>query len=130
MNPQKLSRVVTWCITVSLLLSATFGILVCDRASAKSGNNQAGNNQSNNDSRNADKVSSDLRTEVGRAQRHKKDNNNNEDVKVILQFNGPVTGELNALLNSNGVKVRKRFRNFSSNVVELPASIVEQLAAF
>src|SRR5258707_696392 len=42
MNPRRLSRLVTWCITASLLLSATFGIMVCDRASANSGGTGTG----------------------------------------------------------------------------------------
>src|SRR5258708_11129959 len=126
MNPRRLSRLVTWCITASLLLSATFGIMVCDRASAKSRDNR----DDNNDSRNADKVSPDLRTRVRHAHQRSQENNNDEDVKVILQFNGPASAGLVALLSRNGVHVRKHFNNFNSHMVELPASVVEELASF
>src|SRR6266576_6762858 len=105
MTPRKLSRLVTWCITASLLLSATFGILVCDRASAKTRNNR----DDNNDSRNADKVSPDLRTRVRRTHQGSQGNNNDEDVKVILQFNGPASPGLVALLRSSVVHMRNHF---------------------
>src|SRR6266478_6277012 len=121
MNPHKLSRVVTWCLTVSLMLSATLGILVCDRASAKSGNSQA-----NNDSRRADKVSPDLHTKVRRSQ----NSHNDEDVKVILQLNGPASAPLATLLGNGRLHVRKQFNNLQAHMVELPLSVVEQLAAF
>src|ERR1700716_2612234 len=117
MTPRNLSRLVTWCITASLLSSATFGILVCDRASAKSRNNR----DDNNDSRNADKVSPDLRTQVRRTHQRSQGNSNNEDVKVILQFNGPASAGLVALLRRSGVHMRKHFNNFNSHMVEFPA---------
>src|SRR6266850_597946 len=102
MNPRRLSRLVSWCIAVSLLFSGSFGILVCDRASAKSDKKDR-----DNDSRRADKISPDLRSRVRKAQRNRQENKGDEDVKVILQFNGPASPQLVALLNSNGVKVRK-----------------------
>src|SRR5436190_6104825 len=92
MNPQKFPRLVSWCVTLSLLFAATFGILVTDRASAKSGNKKT-----NEAASKADKVSSDLRTRVKNAQK----NNGDGNVNVILQFNGPASGPLTALLNSN-----------------------------
>src|SRR2546421_7578418 len=51
-------------------------------------------------------------------------------VRVILQLNGKPTGQLNALLNRNGVHVRASFSNFNALSVELPANVVDELADF
>src|SRR2546421_11892200 len=51
-------------------------------------------------------------------------------VRVILQLNGKPTGQLNALLNRNGVHVRASFSNFNAQAVELPANVVDELASF
>src|SRR5690348_13381278 len=42
-------------------------------------------------------------------------------VKVILQLNDKPSGQLNALLAANGVKIRKHFDNLNSFALELPA---------
>src|SRR6266853_1778137 len=120
MNPRKFPRFVSWSIAVSLLFSCTLGILVHDSASAKSGNSQA-----NNDSRSGDKVSPDLRTKVRRSK-----GKNDENVKIILQLTGPASLPLVALLANNRVHVRKHFNKLQSHMVELPLSVVEQLATF
>src|SRR5258708_32025411 len=120
MTPRKLSRFISWSIAVSLLLSCTVGILVHDSASAK-----ARNSQTNNDARRGDKVSPDLRTKVRRSK-----GKNDENVKVILQLTGPASAPLVALLANNRVHVRKHFNKLKSHMVELPLSVVEQLAAF
>ena len=51
-------------------------------------------------------------------------------VRVILQFSDTPTGPLNALLNSNGVHIRSQFRYLNTFVVDLPASVVSELAEF
>ena len=122
-NPQRLSQFLSWCITVSLLLAATFGILVCDRASAKSNNHQ-----SDRLAPRGDKVAPDLRTKVRRSQRQRSDDG--DLLKVILQFNAPPSALVNTLLKRNGVRVRRHFQNLNSKAVELPANVVDQLAAF
>ena len=54
----------------------------------------------------------------------------NETLKVILQLNGSMSGELNALLNSNGVRIKKRFAALNTLALELPSSVVESLNQF
>ncbi|HYO91444.1 MAG TPA: S8 family serine peptidase, partial [Pyrinomonadaceae bacterium] len=49
---------------------------------------------------------------------------------MILQFSGKPSGRLNALLNRNDVHVRAHFENFNVSAVELPASVVQELASF
>src|SRR5438132_11790062 len=115
MNPYKRTRLLPLFISLSLLLSLSLGILVGERASA-SGTTPA----------TADKVAPDLRGKVRRAQ----SGGGDEVVKVILQFNGPISATLNALLNSNGVHIRRQFQNFNIHVVELPASVAGTLASF
>jgi len=51
-------------------------------------------------------------------------------VKVILQLDGHMSGQLNALLRSNGVKVKKKFANFNAFAVELPLNVVDSLSHF
>src|SRR5262249_41369737 len=51
-------------------------------------------------------------------------------VKVILQLNQKPTGQLNALLASNGVKIKKHFNNLNSFALELPANVVNSLSNF
>jgi hypothetical protein len=70
----------------------------------------------------ADKVASNLRGHVSAG--------SSETVSVILQLNGPVSGRLNALLNRNGIHVKQSFKNFNSSAVELPVSVVDELAAY
>ncbi|MFN2452690.1 MAG: S8 family peptidase [Pyrinomonadaceae bacterium] len=72
----------------------------------------------------ADKVSPDLREQ----QRGRKERD--EQISVILQLNAPASGQLNALLNRNGVHIKGRFEQLNSYALELPASVVEELTAF
>src|SRR5690349_14062933 len=51
-------------------------------------------------------------------------------VKVILQLDGKPSGQLNALLASNGVKIRKQFTNLDSFTLELPLNVVNALSQF
>jgi serine protease AprX len=51
-------------------------------------------------------------------------------VSVILQLNDEPSGVLHSLLTRSGVHVKGNFENFGSIAVELPATMVEQLASF
>ena len=54
-----------------------------------------------------------------------------QPVSVILQLNTDKPGgQLNGLLNRNGVRVRRVFRNLKAVSVELPLRAVEELAAY
>src|ERR1051325_4128367 len=75
-----------------------------------------------NQTANNDKVSSDLRGRLSAG--------NSETLTIILQLNGPVSGRLNGLLNSNGVHVKQVFKNFNSSLVEIPASIINDIASY
>src|SRR5205085_8542719 len=51
-------------------------------------------------------------------------------VKVILQLEQKPSGQLNALLAANGVKIRRHFRNLNSFALEIPARLVDTLSSF
>jgi len=51
-----------------------------------------------------DKLGSDLREQL----------NNSSTISVILQLDGKPSGQLNALLASNGIKIRKYFDKLNS----------------
>jgi serine protease AprX len=51
-------------------------------------------------------------------------------VNVILQLDDKPTGQLNALLASNGVKIKKHFTSLDSFALELPLSVVKVLPQF
>ncbi|MEP6912456.1 MAG: S8 family serine peptidase, partial [bacterium] len=123
MNQTKLSRAIKMGIAFPLLFSLSFGILVIDRAGA-----QPSSNHNFQSSRRGDKVSPDLRGQVHRSQR--RGTQDNELISVILQLNGPPSARLSALLRRNGVRVKRLFQNFNSQAVELPAGVVDELAAF
>src|SRR2546428_6407569 len=105
----KRAHVVASLTCLSLVLSLSGGIMVGDRASAQSSNKKKG--------------SPDL---VSKAQSL----TSTDTVKVIVQLRAPMSSTLNSLLNSNGVHVRKTFQNLSAHAVEMPASIVDAVAAF
>src|SRR5829696_97770 len=52
-----------------------------------------------------------------------------ELVRVILQGKEDAGGNLRSLLQRNGVKVRQHFHNLDTRVVEVPASMIAELAA-
>src|SRR5262245_52366080 len=72
-----------------------------------------GNGPVQSDKNTPNKVASDL----GDLLRHK---SSDSMVKVILQLNQKPTGQLNALLATNGVKIKKHFDNLNSFALELP----------
>src|SRR4029453_10927418 len=51
-------------------------------------------------------------------------------LKVIIQLNDEMSGQLDWLLRSNGVKIKKRFAALNTLAVELPASVVDSLEQF
>ena len=69
------------------------------------------------------KIASDLLDQLGNESPSKL-------VKVILQLDGKPTGQLNALLSSNGVKIKKQFANLDSFALELPLNVVNALSQF
>src|SRR5712691_8076715 len=129
MRSLRRSPTITWSTTLSLVVALVAGILVADNTHAQP---KPGSNKSALGSNQADKVSPDQRGRVRSARDAKKNENRNDEnlVKVILQFNGPPSEPLNALLRRNGVHVKRHFQNFNSKAVELPASVVDELAAF
>ncbi len=68
------------------------------------------------------KVASDLRDLLSR--------NSDSMVKVILQLDQKPSGQLNALLAANGVKIRKHFNNLNSFALELPGRLIDVLPTF
>src|SRR5207302_6335032 len=103
-------HMVAWLTCLSLLLSLSGGIMVGDRAKAQLLGKPA-------------KASSDLLKKAHSL-------TNTDTVKVIVQLRAPMSSSLNSLLNSNGVHVRKTFQNLGAHAVEMPASIVDTVAAF
>src|SRR5438045_8319754 len=106
-------------IILSLVFSLCCGIVISDnrsierRAEASPGKNSGPATGGN-------KVSPDLRRKSA----------STDPVRVILQLNDKPSGQLNALLNRNGVHVRASFKNLNAQVVELPESVVDELASF
>src|ERR687888_2033331 len=103
MNKQKRSLITAWLTCLSLVVSLVAGIMVSDSASAKS-----------NDSKDAPRVkASDDLLEKARGPR------GSDLVPVILQLNRPMSGELNAFLNQNGVHgAKKIFSNLNAQLIE------------
>jgi len=97
------------CVAVLLSLCLSPGIMVGDHARAQSLGQPA-------------KVSSDLSAKAHSL-------TNSDKVKVIVQLRAPMSSSLNSFLNSNGVHVRKTFQNLSAHAVEMPASLVDSVAA-
>ena len=96
-----------------LLVSLTGGIMVNDHA-------QAAHSKV---AKKGKKLSSDLDEKAHGSRKH-------DTVKVILQLDGPMSDELSALLSKNHVKVKARFNNLKAHVIHLPASLVDDIAAF
>ena len=110
MKSTKQRTVMSWLTALSLFASLTGGIIVVDSRRALA----------EKPSKKADKVSSFLREQM----RGKK---TGESVKAILQLDGQMSGQLNALLRRNGVH---HLRNLNTLTLDLSADIIEQLAGF
>src|SRR5258705_4646016 len=80
------------------------------------------NGSHDHNARKSNKVGPDLRDQMAHG--------GQSLVKVILQLNDKMSGQLNALLRGNGVKVKKQFVNFNSFSVDLPANLVDVLSNF
>src|SRR5437763_2082262 len=123
MKNNKRSPIVNLITAFSLVISLCSGILIIDNAHASS--NQSSSRGSDASGRaKASKMSSELH------RRAKGANAGADTMRVIIQFNGKPSSEVNAILHRNGIKVRQVFRNFEARAIELPASVVEELAAF
>ncbi len=114
MKRTKPSILITFTTCLALLLSVSGGGIVGTKASAA--------NQNQNDKR-ADKVARHLR------QRASRTSGNDENVSVVVQFNGPMSGRLNSLLNRNGIRHKRHFENLNASSIELPASVVDELSS-
>ena len=116
MKPMKLTRRL---LALALLTSLTLGPSILS-GNLLSGVALAKGKSGSRKSHKHDKVAPDLRDQIG----------NTGLIKVILQLDGKPSGQLNALLASNGIKIRKHFNKLNSFALELPSSIVETLSSF
>src|SRR5262245_14866585 len=105
----------------SLLLPMLCGIVMTDVAKAATKDDAAKQNGSQN--RGPQKLAHDLQDQI-------KNRGTQDTLKVILQLEGKISGPLNALLRSNGIKIKRQFSNFNALALELPADVVEALANF
>ena len=115
MRKNKLTRFAAWLAFTSLVLSLCAGIVVSDNAKAQ------GRPDKPTRASSPTKVSADL------AEKVKGPKAATERVSVIIQLSGPMSGQLNGLLNSNGVHIKGSFKKLQMLAVELPASVVSQL---
>ncbi|HYO91404.1 MAG TPA: S8 family peptidase, partial [Pyrinomonadaceae bacterium] len=69
------------------------------------------------------KVSTDLAARV-------RETGGDELATVILQLNAQPSGQLNALLQRAGVRVKGHFSSFNAKAVELPLRLIDELASF
>src|SRR2546423_644100 len=53
-----------------------------------------------------------------------------EQVRVIVELSGTVSGRLNALLNRNGVHMRKQLQTLRSFSIDMPYGMVAELSSF
>src|SRR2546423_401796 len=116
---KKRSPFASWITSCALLISLCAG--VTDR-NAKAQSDHKTKAQTSDGAR-GKKVSTDLRDLVSGARY------GDENVRVILQTKGEPGANLQALLRREGVKVHANFRNLNTRVVELPAGMVDELAA-
>src|SRR5256714_5070948 len=116
---KKRSPFASWITSCALLISLCAG--ATDR-NAKAQSDHKTKVQASDGAR-GKKVSTDLRDLVSGARY------GNENVRVILQTKGEPGANLQALLRREGVKVHANFRNFNTHVLELPAGMVDELAA-
>ena len=120
----RLSLVVSTLTTLTLLLSLIAGSWPVAGVMARSDGGHSQDDRKNSRQAKAEKVSPDLRARQRNARA------GDDSVSVILQLNDEPSGQLNALLNRDGVHVKAHFENFNSQAVELPLSAVEELAAY
>jgi serine protease AprX len=114
MQRRRSSPTLAWVACLSLILSLVGGIMLNRKASAAQ----------KSEPREGQKFSQDL------GERAKGPGAATDIVHVILQLSDKPSGELNALLNRNGIHLRKSFNQLGAHLVDLPASAVEELASF
>src|SRR5215212_3146421 len=113
------SLVAVWITLCALILSLGAGM--ADR-NVRAQSNRASKAHTSASTRGR-KISSDLRELVSGA------HSGDELVRIILQGREDTGGNLRSLLQRNGVKVRGHFNNLDTRVVEVPASMIDELAA-
>src|SRR5712691_11620049 len=116
MKRTRRSVAVTWLTCLSLMLALLSGIILSNKAGAASDGRSSQGKEARRVSGNLEK-------------RGRGNSASTDTVRVILQLNGKPSSQLNALLNRNGVHVRSLFNQLNAHVVDLPASVVEELAA-
>jgi len=117
MKSLKSSLAASLLLVGSLVFSLCLSGVVTSSVSAESNTSQR---TSANSRRKEEKISDTLR---GRT-------TSSETVEVIIQLNSSPTGRLNALLQRNGVHVKDNYKELNSFAVELPLSVVSELADF
>src|SRR5215213_9685874 len=120
MKSMKSSLAASLLIVGGLIFSLCLSGLVTSNVSAES---NAAPRTSANSRRKDEKISDTLRGRNGKA-------SSDEIVQVIIQLNSSPTGRLNALLQRNGVHLKDDFTELNSFLVELPLSVVSELADF
>src|ERR1700682_2338640 len=110
MTRTKLSQILTFTACLALVLFMLGNQSLVTNVAASDGQNDK-----------EDKVSHDLRRHVS--------SGSTEKASVILQLNGPVSGRLNALLKRNGIHTKRQFTTLNSSAVELPVSVIDELAS-
>src|ERR671930_1539404 len=123
-QPKLKLSLVTTLTTLALLLSLFAGSWPVTSVMARSDGGHSQDDKKYSRQAKAEKVSPDLRA------RQRNARTGDESVSVILQLNAEPSGQLNALLNRNGVHVKAHFENFNSQAVELPLGVVDELAAY
>src|SRR5215217_1895990 len=119
MKSMKLSLAASLLIIGGLIVSLCLSGLVTSSVSAESNPAQRASSR-----RKDEKMSDTLRG------RNAKPSASDEIVQVIIQLNSSPTGRLNALLQRNGVHVKDDFKELKSFSVDLPLSVVSELADF
>src|SRR5215217_1644135 len=116
MKNLKSSLTASLLIVGGLIFSLCLSGVVTSRVSAESNIPQR---TSSNSRSKGEKISDTLRHRTG-----------SDNVQVIIQLNSSPSGRLNALLQRNGVHIKDDFKELNSFSVELPTSVVSELAGF
>ena len=135
---KKYSSPISYVISISLVVCLFSGALLSSKTSAQSRADFAEQpdlspHQQIERRAKAEKVSSDLR-ELMNASAPSEDYTTQatkeETAKVIVQFKSSPRPSLTAFLSRYEVRVKGAFDNFNSKVLELPVSMIKDLAAF
>jgi hypothetical protein len=111
-------------LTLALLANLSLGpTLASGHVLAGGANGNENNSSQNSKGAKHNKIASELNDQFG-------SRSGDTMVKVILQLDGKPSGQLNALLASNGVKIKKHFTSLDSFALELPLNVVNALSQF